>query len=76
MGHTAPFFGKTCKESGVMACFEDEMSSEIWEMYACRNNNAGEMKMRVPNYCAKTLVGCPRSRKFVGTSGSGLSRKR
>ena len=28
--------GKTCKERGVMACFEDEMSSEIWEMYACR----------------------------------------
>jgi hypothetical protein len=36
MGHTPPFFGKTCKERGVMACFEDEMSSEIWEMYACR----------------------------------------
>jgi hypothetical protein len=27
---------ETCKERGVMACFEDEMSSEIWEMYACR----------------------------------------
>lgn len=34
------------------------------------------MKMRVPNYCAKTLVGCPRSRKFVGTSGHGLSRNK
>ncbi len=36
MGHTPPFLGKTCKEKGAMACFEDGMSRDLWEMYACR----------------------------------------
>ena len=31
--------------------------------------------MRVSNYCAKTLVGCPRYRKFVGTSRYRLLQK-
>lgn len=31
--------------------------------------------MRVSNYCAKTLVGCPRCRKFVGTSRDRLLQK-